>query len=116
MTDKVPSEVVERRKAEVMLLLFGPDSLIDWQRIALHDYYGTWDMQSIWLQLHKKGREAEARMYLRVCDECHEEYDPRTADDGIGNSWSCSDECWRRWMVRRCREYPIELKDFYTAF
>lgn len=113
--NKVPPKIVEQRKAEVMLLLFGPDSLIDWQRIALNEKYGTWDMHKIWLELEKKGKEAENRMWLRKCDECFEEYDPRTHPNGIGYSWACSDLCWRRWMVRRCREYPRELKDFYTV-
>jgi hypothetical protein len=107
---RVAPEVIAFRKAELMLMMFGPKELADWQKVALHEHYGTWDMERCWIMAQKKFKAAEDRSWLRPCRECHEEYDPRTREDKAGAHSYCSDACDVRQSIRTAIAHPEETK------
>jgi hypothetical protein len=102
----VPPEVVNERKAEVMLMLFGPDDLKPWQREILEKKYRM-PMERIWLLHKQKYKKYEDEMHQRKCRNCGLVFDNRDIEEYAYSI--CSKKCCDESMIRAIKKYPEEL-------
>lgn len=113
---RVSDQVISERKAEIFLMMFGPDDR-DSQKVAnrLEQKYGTNNPHNIWIKLQMMVKKAQAEMNEHECIQCHKKYDRRDPDSF---SDLCGSKCYKSYMedfVAKHPEFSEERKRFWLS-